>query len=142
MAAGAFGMVILASRQGFESEELEDFRGLNERSPWFAAMMMLLMVSMIGVPPFIGFFAKLNVLGALVDANQVWLAIIGVIFSVIGAFYYLRVIRLMYFDPVVDSQPLDAGYDLRVLLSINALAMILLGIFADPLLQLCAAAAA
>ena len=84
----------------------------------------------------------LVVLGALVDANQIWLAIIGVIFSVIGAFYYLRVIRLMYFDPVVDSQPLDAGYDLRVLLSINALAMILLGIFADPLLQLCAAAAA
>jgi NADH-quinone oxidoreductase subunit N len=142
MAAGAFGMVILASRQGFESEELDDFKGLNERSPWFAAMMLLLMVSMIGVPPFIGFFAKLNVLGALVDANQVWLAIIGVIFSVIGAFYYLRVIRLMYFDPVVDSQPLDAGYDLRVLLSLNALAMLLLGIFADPLLQLCAAAAA
>jgi NADH-quinone oxidoreductase subunit N len=142
MAAGAFGMVILASRQGFESEELEDFKGLNERSPWFAAMMLLLMVSMIGVPPFIGFFAKLNVLGALVDADHTWLAIVGVLFSVVGAFYYLRVIRLMYFDSAVDRSPLEAGADIRVLLSVNALAMILLGVFANPLLMLCAAALA
>jgi NADH-quinone oxidoreductase subunit N len=142
MAAGAFGMVILLSRQGFESEELDDLKGLNERSPWFAAMMLLLMVSMIGIPPFVGFFAKLNVLGALVDANQVFLAVVGVLFSVIGAFYYLRVIRLMYFDTALDRTPLEAGLDMRLLVSVNALAMLLLGIFANPLLRLCAAAIA
>ncbi len=140
MAAGAFGIVILMSRRGFESDELDDFRGLNQRSPWFAAMMLLVMVSMIGIPPFAGFFAKLNVLTALVGANQTWLAIFAVIFSVVGAFYYLRVIRLMYFDAPTDSTPLVAGMDVRLLLSVNALGVLLLGVFADPLLELCAAA--
>jgi len=142
MATGAFGMVILLSKKGFESEELDDFKGLNQRSPWFAAMMLLLMVSMIGIPPFVGFFAKLNVLAALVGADQTTLAVIGVLFSVIGAFYYLRVIRLMYFDAATDHTALEAGMDVRVLLSLNALAMLLLGIYANPLLQLCAAAMA
>jgi NADH-quinone oxidoreductase subunit N len=140
MAAGAFGIVILMSRRGFESDELNDFRGLNQRSPWFAAMMLLVMVSMIGIPPFAGFFAKLNVLTALVGANQTWLAIVAVIFSVVGAFYYLRVIRLMYFDAPTESTPLVAGMDVRLLLSVNALGVLLLGVFADPLLELCAAA--
>jgi len=140
MAAGAFGIVILMSRRGFESDELNDFRGLNQRSPWFAAMMMLVMVSMIGIPPFAGFFAKLNVLTAIVGANQTWLAIVAVIFSVVGAFYYLRVIRLMYFDAPTESTPLVAGMDVRLLLSVNALGVLLLGVFADPLLELCAAA--
>jgi NADH-quinone oxidoreductase subunit N len=140
MAAGAFGIVILMSRRGFESDELNDFRGLNQRSPWFAAMMMLVMVSMIGIPPFAGFFAKLNVLTAMVGANQTWLAIVAVIFSVVGAFYYLRVIRLMYFDAPTESTPLVAGMDVRLLLSANALGVLLLGVFADPLLELCAAA--
>jgi NADH-quinone oxidoreductase subunit N len=140
MAAGAFGIVILMSRRGFESDELDDFRGLNQRSPWFAAMMLLVMVSMIGIPPFAGFFAKLNVLTALVGANQTWLAIFAVIFSVVGAFYYLRVIRLMYFDAPTESTPLVAGMDVRLLLSVNALGVLLLGVFADPLLELCAAA--
>ncbi len=128
------------SRRGFESDELDDFRGLSQRSPWFAAMMLLVMVSMIGIPPFAGFFAKLNVLTAMVDANQTWLAVLAVIFSVIGAFYYLRVIRLMYFDEPVDRAPLTAGMDVRFLLSINALGLLLLGLFANPLLKLCAAA--
>jgi NADH-quinone oxidoreductase subunit N len=140
MAAGAFGIVILMSRRGFESEELNDFKGLNQRSPWFALMMMLIMVSMIGIPPFVGFFAKLNVLAALVDANQTWLAIVAVLFSVVGAFYYLRVIRLMYFDEPEDTCSLDAALDMRVLLSVNALALLLLGIYANPLMELCAAA--
>lgn len=140
MAAAAFGLVMLMSRRGFEADELEDFKGLNQRSPWFAAMMMLVMASMIGIPPFVGFFAKLNVLSALIDASQFWLAVVAVLFSVVGAYYYLRVIRLMYFDDPVDKTLLQAGIDLRLLLSANALAVLLLGVFAEPLLLLCAAA--
>ena len=104
MAAAAFGLVILLSRRGFEADALDDFKGLNQRSPWFAAMMLLIMVSMIGVPPLAGFYAKWWVLSALVDAGHVWLAIVAVVFSVVGAFYYLRVIKLMYFD---DEQAYD-----------------------------------
>jgi len=137
MAAGAFGIVILMSQRGFDTEELTDFKGLNVRSPWFAAMMLLLMVSMIGIPPFIGFFAKLNVLGALVSTNETMLAVIAVLFSVIGAFYYLRVIRYVYFDEPEDKSPLEAGADVRLLVSANGLAMLLLGVFANPLLEIC-----
>jgi NADH-quinone oxidoreductase subunit N len=140
MAAAAFGIVILMSRRGFEADELDDLKGLSQRSPWFAAMMMLVMISMIGIPPFAGFFAKLNILGALVNADEIVLAVVAVLFSVIGAFYYLRVIRLMYFDEPTDRSPLEAGLDLRLLLSVNALGVLLLGIFANPLLELCKAA--
>jgi NADH-quinone oxidoreductase subunit N len=140
MAAAAFGIVILMSRRGFEADELDDWKGLNQRSPWFAAMMLLVMVSMIGIPPFVGFFAKLNILAALVTANETLLAVVAVLLSVVGAFYYLRVIRLMYFDQPVDTSPLLAAPDFRLLLSLNAVAVLLLGIFANPLLRLCAAA--
>ncbi len=141
MAAAAFGMVILLSRRGHEADEIADFKGLNERSPWFAAMMLLVMVSMIGIPPFVGFFAKLNVLVALVNSDLTWVAVIAVLFSVIGAFYYLRVIRFMYFEKADDSaEPIEAGLNMRLLLSANGLAMLLLGVFANPLMVLCAAA--
>ncbi len=140
MAAGAFGIVILMSRRGFEADELDDLKGLNSRSPWYAAMMLMLMVSMIGIPPFVGFFAKLYVISALLNADQVWLAVVAVLFSVIGAFYYLRVIKLMYFDAPEESMPLNASFDMRILLSLNGLAVLLLGLFANPLLELCAAA--
>lgn len=140
MAAAAFGMVILLSRRGFEADELSDLKGLNQQSPWFAAMMLLVMVSMIGIPPFVGFFAKLNVLAALVSAGQTWVAVLAVLFSVVGAFYYLRVIRYMYFDKAEAPEPISAALNVRLLLSANALAMVALGIFADPLLELCAAA--
>jgi NADH-quinone oxidoreductase subunit N len=140
MAGGAFGVVILMSHRGFESEELSDFKGLNERSRWYAGMMLLFMVSMVGIPPFIGFFAKLNVLSALVGADETLLAVIAVLLSVVGAFYYLRVIRLMYFDEADDKSPLQAGMDVRLLVSANGLAMLLLGVFANPLLAICAAA--
>ncbi|NND54139.1 MAG: NADH-quinone oxidoreductase subunit NuoN [Gammaproteobacteria bacterium] len=142
MAAAAFGMILLLSRRGFEADELDDFRGLNARSPWFAAMMLIVMASMIGIPPFVGFFAKLYVLAALVEAGLAWVAIIAVLFSVVGAFYYLRVIRNMYFESGDDSSPVEAGLNVRVLLSANALAMLGLGIFANPLMALCAAALA
>ncbi|NIQ10177.1 MAG: NADH:ubiquinone oxidoreductase subunit N, partial [Gammaproteobacteria bacterium] len=98
MSVAAFGIIILLSRSGFEAENIDDFKGLNQRSPWFAFMMLILMFSMAGVPPFVGFWAKLSVLKEVVQADMVWLAIIAVFFSIIGAFYYLRVVKLMYFD--------------------------------------------
>ncbi len=140
MAAGGFGMIILLSRQGFDAENIEDFKGLNDRSSWYAAMMALLMFSMAGVPPTVGFFAKLVVLKAVVGADLVWVAIVGVFFSIIGAFYYLRIIKVMYFDKPTDSQPLTAGGDTRVALSINGIAMLLLGLFPAGLLGICQAA--
>src|SRR6185369_3352219 len=98
MNLGSFGMILLLARTGFEAENLEDFRGLNQRSPWYAFIMLLLMFSMTGVPPTVGFYAKLAVLQAVVNAGYVWLAVVAVLFSLIGAFYYLRLVKLMYFD--------------------------------------------
>ncbi len=136
--AAAFGMIILLSRKGFEAERLEDFKGLNERSPWFAFMMLIVMFSMAGVPPFVGFYAKLVVLESVIDAGMLWLAIAGVAFAVIGAFYYLRVVWYMYFDqPAENEVALDADLDLRVVLSANVLALLALGLFPGGLLDLC-----
>ena len=137
-AAAAFGMILLLSRNGFEAEKLEDFKGLNARSPWFAFMMLMVMFSMAGVPPFVGFYAKLVVLGSVIDADLLWLAITGVSFAVIGAFYYLRVIWFMYFVEPEDDSPLAANLDFRAVLSVNALALLALGIFPGGLLDLCA----
>jgi NADH-quinone oxidoreductase subunit N len=138
MAAGAFGMVILLSRKGFEAEQLADFKGLNRRSPWFALIMLLIMVSMIGVPPLAGFYAKWWVLAALVDAGHVGLAVAGVLFSVIGAFYYLRVIKFMYFDEPEEAEPLESPFDFRFVLSTNGLIILALGIFPDRMIAICA----
>lgn len=140
MTLGGFGMVILMSRAGFEADRLEDYKGLNERSPWFALVMMILMFSMAGVPPFLGFWAKLAVLQAVVSVDLIWVAVVAVLFSVIGAFYYLRVIKYMYFDKPEDERPLVAGMDFRVVLSANSLAVLLLGVFPGSLMALCAAA--
>jgi NADH-quinone oxidoreductase subunit N len=137
MSAGGFGVVIALSRKGFEAENLEDFKGLNQRNPWFAGMMMLLMFSMAGVPPTVGFFAKLFVLDAVVSVNLTWLALVGVFFSIIGAFYYIRVVKLIYFDQPVDESPLTVGVDTQVVLSLNGLAMLVLGLFPAGLLSLC-----
>ena len=138
MAAAAFGMVIVLSRRGFEAERLEDFRGLNQRSPWFAWMMLIIMASMAGVPPFIGFFAKVEVLRALVAVDMVWLAIVGVVFAVVGAFYYLRVIRYMFFEDATDRAPLSSAFDLKLVISVNCLLLLALGILPGRLLELCA----
>ena len=138
MSAGTFGMILLMSRAGFEADELEDLKGLNKRSPWFAGIMLMLMFSMAGVPFFIGFFAKFSVLQAVVAADYMWLAIVAVLFSLIGAFYYLRVVKLMYFDAPVDETPLTAGMDMRILISANGLAVALLGIFPQVIMSLCA----
>ncbi|MEJ2453892.1 MAG: NADH-quinone oxidoreductase subunit NuoN [Candidatus Thiodiazotropha sp.] len=137
MSAGGFGVVIALSRKGFEAENLEDFKGLNHRNPWFAGMMLLLMFSMAGVPPTVGFFAKLFVLDAVVSVDLTWLALVGVFFSIIGAFYYIRVVKLMYFDQPIDETPLSVGMDTQVVLSLNGLAMLLLGLFPAGLLSIC-----
>ncbi len=136
-AAAAFAMIILLSRKGFEAEKLEDFKGLNTRSPWFAVMMLIVMFSMAGVPPFVGFYAKLVVLSSVIDAGMLWLAIAGVVFAVIGAFYYLRVVWYMYFTEPEDEAPLEADLDLRLVLSGNVLALLVLGLFPGGLLDLC-----
>lgn len=140
MSAAAFGVVIALSRVGFEADTLDDFRGLNERSPWFAALMLIVMFSMAGVPVFVGFHAKWVVISAVLDAGLTWLALVAVIFSVIGAFYYLRVVKHMYFDKTEDSTPLTAPADMRLTLSVNAMAVLALGLFPNALLQICAQA--
>jgi NADH-quinone oxidoreductase subunit N len=138
MAAAAFGMIILLSRRGFEAERLEDFKGLNARSPWFALVMLMIMFSMAGVPPFVGFYAKLVVLESVLDAGLVWLAGVGVLFAVIGAYYYIRVVWYMYFADAVDHAPLTVAPDMRIVISANALGLLVLGIFPNGLLALCA----
>jgi NADH-quinone oxidoreductase subunit N len=137
MSLGGFGMVVLLSRKGFEADNLDDYRGLNQRSPWQAFMMLLLMFSMAGVPPTAGFYAKLLVIQAAIDAGHAWLAVAAVLLSVIGAYYYLRVVKLMYFDTPADSAPIAAGRDFRVLLSVNALAMVVITPWVGRLIDLC-----
>jgi len=137
MAIGAFGMIILLSRAGIEADTLDDFKGLNARSPWFAFMMLVLMFSMAGVPPTVGFYAKLSVLQAVIAVDMVWLAVAAVLFSVIGAFYYIRIVKLMYFDAPETQAPLQVGNNLQVALSVNGLAVLGLGLFPGGLLALC-----
>jgi NADH-quinone oxidoreductase subunit N len=132
-------MIILLSRAGFEADRLDDFKGLNERSPWFAFMMLILMLSMAGVPPTVGFYAKLSVLQAVIHVDMVWLAIVAVFFSIIGAFYYIRIIKLMYFDAPGADEPLAVSPDMQIAMSLNGLAVLILGIFPGGLLAVCTA---
>jgi NADH-quinone oxidoreductase subunit N len=137
MTLGTFGMIMLLSRKGFEAENLDDFKGLNARSPWYAFVMLLLMFSMAGVPPTVGFYAKLAVLQAALEQELLWLVIAAVLFSVIGAFYYLRVVMLMYFDEPQDRSPIEPRIGTRVLMSANGLAILLFGILPQPLMAIC-----
>jgi len=137
MSAAGFGMVILLSARGVEAEQLDDFKGLNQRNSWYAAIMAMVMFSMAGVPVFVGFFAKWLVIKAALDAGLVWLAIIAVIFSVVGAFYYLRVVKLMYFDEPVTESPIEAPVDFRAAISLNGIMILGLGIFSSSLIAVC-----
>jgi len=137
MSLGSFGMILLLSREGFEAENLDDFKGLNRRSPWYAFLMLLLMFSMAGVPPTAGFFAKLSVFEAALEAGFVWLVVAAVLFALIGAFYYLRIVKLMYFDEPEDHAPILPQPDVRILISANGLAMLVLGVLPHPLMALC-----
>jgi NADH-quinone oxidoreductase subunit N len=137
MSMGAFAMVILLGRKDFEADELDHFKGLSDRSPWFAFIMLILMFSMAGVPPFLGFWGKWFVLKELVDAGFVWLAAAAVFFSIIGAYYYVRVIKLMYFDKADSMTAIKASKQMRLALSINGLALLVLGLMPGALLAIC-----
>jgi NADH-quinone oxidoreductase subunit N len=138
MAIGSFGMILVLSREGFEADKIDDFRGLNKKSPWFAAVMAMLMFSTAGVPPFVGFWAKVAVLGAVVEVGLSWLAAVAVLFSVIAAYYYLRVVKVMYFDEPTDDIGVQASGTTLALASVNGLAVLALGIFPSALIDLCA----
>jgi NADH-quinone oxidoreductase subunit N len=137
MSLGTFGMILLLSRAGFEAENLDDFKGLNKRSPWYAFLMLLLMFSMAGIPPTAGFFAKLSVLQAALEVGYVWLVVVAVMLSLIGAFYYLRVVKLMYFDAPTDETPITPQADMHVLIGANGIAVLLLGMLPNSLMALC-----
>ncbi|MBL0143090.1 MAG: NADH-quinone oxidoreductase subunit NuoN [Betaproteobacteria bacterium] len=140
MTLGAFGMILLLSRAGFEAEEIEDFRGLNRRSKWYAFVMLVIMFSLAGIPPAVGFLAKLAVLQAAFEAGYGWLVVFAVLMSVVGAFYYLRVVKLMYMDEPAGEITIAPRSDMRVLLSANAIAVLALGVVPAPLMDLCARA--
>ncbi|MES2899995.1 MAG: NADH-quinone oxidoreductase subunit NuoN [Pseudomonadota bacterium] len=139
---GTFGLIMMLARSGFEAEELNDFKGLSKRSPWFAAVMAILLFSLAGVPPMMGFAAKFAVLQAVLTTGAVWLTVVAVLFSLIGAFYYLRIVKLMYFDEPADTAPIAVPLDMRTMLSVNGIGVVVLGIYAGPLLAACANAMA
>ena len=140
MAVGAFGVIILLSRTGFESENIEDFRGLNDRNPWLAFVMMVIMMSMAGVPFLAGFYAKWMVLQAVVNSSLIWLAILGVLFSVIGAFYYLRVVKCIYFDKPEQCEPIEISLDTEIVISVNGLLLVVIGLYPTVLMTWCSEA--
>ncbi|VEG91398.1 NADH-quinone oxidoreductase subunit NuoN [Legionella spiritensis] len=137
MTLGAFGLVILLSSQGMEIENIDDLKGLSKRNPWMAFMMMIVLFSMAGVPPTVGFFAKLLVLKALVDVHLTWVAVLGLLFAVVGAYYYIRVIKVMYFDDAKDSTPMTISYSSQIVFSLNCLSLLYLGLFPTSLINAC-----
>lgn len=139
MSTVAFGVILALARAGFECEEIADLKGLNQRSPWFAALMALAMFSLAGVPPLFGFYAKYLVLQAAIDAHMLWLALAGAVFAIIGLYYYLHVVKVMYFDKAEEGGADQSAPDMsmRVVLSLNALALLVLGVYWGPLLGWC-----
>jgi len=142
MSLGAFGMIILLSRSGFEAERVDDFKGLNQRSPWYAFLMLLLMFSMAGAPPTIGFYAKLLVIQSVIEVGMIWLAILAVLFAVIGAYYYIRLVKVMYFDDAEDNTPITASLDMRVLIGVNGLVLLLAMPWVGIIIDVCGRAVA
>ena len=143
MATAAFGAIVLMARRGFEADRIADYKGLNARDPWSAAMVLCVMASLAGVPPFLGFWAKLAVLRAAIDGGMLWLAIVGIVFAVIGAYYYLHVMKVMYFDaPEEGHAPMEARENgvMRFTFAVNALALLVLGVFWNPIMAWCQAA--
>ncbi|MFM7670751.1 MAG: NADH-quinone oxidoreductase subunit NuoN [Betaproteobacteria bacterium] len=134
---GSFAVILFLSRSGFEADHLDDFKGLNQRSPWFAAIMMVLLLSLAGVPPMVGFYAKLAVLQAALAAGHLGLVVFAVLASLVSAYYYLRVVKLMYFDEPADAEVIEANGGLRLALSLNGIAVVLLGVLPGPLMAAC-----
>lgn len=140
IAAGGFGVIALMSQQGIELDHMNDYKGLNQRHPWLAFMMLLLLFSMAGIPPTVGFFAKLGLLNVLIQGDMTWLAIVSLVFAIIGAYYYLRLVKYMYFDePAEDVRhaPIILSKDMTALISVNGLLALLFGILPNYLLELC-----
>ena len=137
MSAAAFGLIVLLSNNGMEIDSVDDLKGLSKRSPWLAFLMLVVMFSMAGVPPTVGFFTKLLVLKALVDVHLTWVAILGLLFTVMGAYYYIRIVRLMYFDQPIHSEPLVISKANNLFYSINCLSLLYLGIFPGALIAAC-----
>jgi NADH-quinone oxidoreductase subunit N len=134
---GSFGLIMVLSRAGFEADELNDFKGLSKRSPWYALIMSIMMFSLAGVPPLVGFAAKFSVLQSVLHTGAVWLTVLAVMFSLIGAFYYLRVVKVMWFDEPADTAPLAVNADTSLVLGLNALAVVAMGMMPGPLLNAC-----
>lgn len=137
MSMGSFGMIILLGRKGMEADTLDDFKGLARRSPWYAFIMMILMFSMAGVPPLAGFWSKWFVIKEVIAAGHVWLAAIAVIFSVIGAYYYIRLVKLMYFDEPDHMIAFKASQQMRFVLSLNGILVLVTGFIPGVLIGLC-----
>lgn len=140
MTLAAFGMILLLSHQGFEAENIKDFAGLNERHPWFALMMLVVMFSLAGIPPLVGFIAKLGVLEALIQVHLVWLAVVAILFAVIGSYYYLRVIKVMYFDRGLAVSHDSCPMMVKIMMSVNTLLVLFVGVFPAWLFDLSRAA--
>lgn len=137
---GSFGLIMVLARQGFEAEEINDFKGLSKRSPGYAVLMSVLMFSLAGVPPMMGFAAKFAVLQSVLATGAVWLTVFAVMFSLVGAFYYIRIVKVMWFDEPADTTPLSVTTDKGVVLALNGLAVVVLGMIPGPLLNACMAA--
>lgn len=133
---GTFGVLMLMSRKDLDVDAISDLSGLARRSPWFATVMMILMLSLAGLPPTVGFYAKWSVLQAAFATGQIWLPVLAVVMSLIGAYYYLRIVKVMFFDEPKDLQPLEAPLDMRIVLSLNGITVLALGIFPNGLLSL------
>ena len=137
MTIGAFGMIILMSRSGFEAENIKDFAGLSNRNPWLAFMMMLVLFSLAGVPPLVGFIAKVGVLYSLIQIHLVWLAVLAVLLAIVGAYYYIHVIKLMYFEKApFQLEPIQSSLETKIAISLNGLAVLLIGLFPNYLYTL------
>lgn len=137
MSLVGFGILMLLSREGFECDKVDDLKGLNGRSSWYAFLMLLAMFSMAGIPPLAGFYAKFAVVKAVVDVGMIWLAVFSVLMSLIGAFYYLRVVKVMYFDEAQDATAIVARSDMKLVLALCSLALLVLGVMPERLVALC-----
>jgi NADH-quinone oxidoreductase subunit N len=140
MTLGAFGLIVILSRSGFEMESIDDFKGLNAKNPWLAFMMMIVMFSLAGIPPIVGFMAKVGVLEALIEVGMVWLAVFAIVFAIVGSYYYLRVVKVMYFEEPDLPGIIVCPLDMRIAMTINSFAILLLGIFPGVLFNLCRSA--
>ena len=137
MSVASLGFLVILSRSTIEIENIKDLAGLNQRNPWLALMMMIVLLSMAGIPPTVCFFAKFVVLKALVETNMTWVAILGLLFAVIGAYYYLNIIKVMYFDEAKDSNPIRLDRSTTALFSANALSILYFGLMPSGLISIC-----